>query len=65
MPYAEAPLSVLSPRHHYDLSLDIVVPATEANIGLGNFMATLTLTTTSNKTLASSRRSVRHHHHGF
>lgn len=65
MPYAEAPLPALSPGHTYDLSLDMVVPTTEANIALGNFMATLTLTTASNKTLFSSRRSVRHHHHGF
>ena len=65
MPYAEAPLLALVPRHPYDLSLDLVVPTTEANIALGNFMATLTLTTTSNKTLTSIRRSVRHHHSEF
>ena len=64
MPYAEAPLPALVPRHPYDLSLDLVVPTTDANIALGNFMTTLTLTTASNKTLASSRRSVRHHHSG-
>jgi len=57
MPYAEALLPELSPHHTYDLSLDIVVPTTETNIALGNFMATLTLATTSNQTLASSRRS--------
>ncbi|KAF9650082.1 hypothetical protein BDM02DRAFT_1535313 [Thelephora ganbajun] len=57
MPYAEAPLPALAPRHPYDLSLDLIVPTTETNIALGNFMATLTLTTTSNKTLASIRRS--------
>lgn len=57
MPYAEAPLPAITPYHAYDLSLDLVVPTTEANIVLGNFMATLTLTTTSNKTLASIRRS--------
>jgi hypothetical protein len=65
MPYAEAPLLALAPRHPYDLSLDLVVPTTEANIALGNFMATLTLTTASNKTLVSARRSVRYHHPGF
>jgi len=59
MPYAEASLLALVPRHPYDLSLNLVVPTTEANIALGNFMATLTLTTTSNKTLTSTRRSVR------
>ena len=61
MPYAEAPLPALVPRHPYDLSLDLVVPTTEANIALGNFMTTLALTSTSNETLASARRSVRHH----
>ena len=65
MPYAETPLPALSPRHPYDLSLDIVVPTTKANVELGNFMASLTLTTTSNKTLGSSRRSVRHNRHGL
>lgn len=57
MPYAEASLSALSPRHPYDISLDLIVPTTETNIALGNFMTTLTLTTISNKTLASARRS--------
>lgn len=65
MPYAEASLLALVPRHPYDLSLDLVVPTTEANIALGNFMTTLTLTTISNKTLAFTRRSVRYHLPGF
>ena len=65
MPYAEAPLLALAPHHPYDLSLDLVVPTTEANIALGNFMMTLTLATASNKTLISARRSVRYHHPGF
>lgn len=57
MPYAEAPLPALSPRHPYDISLNLVVPTTEANIALGNFMTTLTLHTISNRTLGSVRRS--------
>lgn len=65
MPYAEAPLQALAPHHPYDLSLDLVVPTTEANIVLGNFMTTLTLTTTSNKTLTSVRRAVRYRHPSF
>lgn len=60
MPYAEAPLPALAPYYPYHLSLDLVVPTTEANIALGNFMTTLTLATTSNRTLVSARRSVRY-----
>ncbi|PFH54800.1 hypothetical protein AMATHDRAFT_333 [Amanita thiersii Skay4041] len=55
-PYAQFPLPTLSPLQHYDISLNIIVPATESNLALGNFMASLTLTTPTNKTLVHLRR---------
>lgn len=59
LPYAELSLPPLSITQPYDVSLQLVVPASEANFALGNFMATLSLTTPSNKTLVSVSRSVR------
>jgi hypothetical protein len=58
MPYAETDLPRLVTQQPYDISLQLVVPASEANIALGNFMTVLTLATPSNKTLATVRRSV-------
>lgn len=55
-PYAEVSLPQLSPSHPYDISLHLLVPASDANLALGNFMASLTLVTPSNKTLATVRR---------
>ncbi|KAN0100500.1 hypothetical protein V8E55_000484 [Tylopilus felleus] len=54
LPYAELLLPPLSITQPYDVSLQLVVPASEANFALGNFMATLSLTTPSNKTLVSA-----------
>ncbi|KAF5385463.1 hypothetical protein D9757_005402 [Collybiopsis confluens] len=55
-PYAHTLLSDLSPRQPYNVVLQLVVPSAESNLALGNFMNSLTLSTTSNKTLASVRR---------
>ncbi|KAJ8594846.1 hypothetical protein M405DRAFT_711184, partial [Rhizopogon salebrosus TDB-379] len=55
-PYAEIPLPSLAPSQPYDISVHLVIPASEANFALGNFMATLTLSTPSNKTLTSIRK---------
>ncbi|EMD42159.1 hypothetical protein CERSUDRAFT_110697 [Gelatoporia subvermispora B] len=56
-PYAEVALPNLSPHQPYDISAHFVVPASESNLVLGNFMTSLTLLTPSNQTLASVRRS--------
>ncbi|KAE9408246.1 hypothetical protein BT96DRAFT_873938 [Gymnopus androsaceus JB14] len=55
-PYAHAVLSDLSARQPYDVVLQLVVPSTESNFALGNFMNCLTLSTSNNKTLVSVRR---------
>ncbi|KAI0051650.1 hypothetical protein FA95DRAFT_1533918 [Auriscalpium vulgare] len=55
-PYAEVPLSDISVVHPYDISLHLDVPATDANYALGNFMTSLTLVGSSNRTIKSVRR---------
>ncbi|KAI6007210.1 putative adipose-regulatory protein-domain-containing protein [Pisolithus albus] len=55
-PYAEVSLPQLSPNHPYDISLHLSIPASDANFALGNFMASLTLVTPSNRTLTTVRR---------
>ncbi|KAF9462083.1 hypothetical protein BDZ94DRAFT_1131692, partial [Collybia nuda] len=55
-PYALVPLPKLASQQPYDISLHLVLPATESNYALGNFMAKVTLSTPSNKTLISARR---------
>ncbi|KIK70837.1 hypothetical protein GYMLUDRAFT_296633 [Collybiopsis luxurians FD-317 M1] len=55
-PYAHALLSDLSSRQPYNVVLQLVVPSTQSNFALGNFMSSLTISTVSNKTLASVRR---------
>lgn len=57
-PYAEFSLPQLSASQPYDVSLHLVIPASDSNYDLGNFMASLTLATPSNKTLATVRRPV-------
>ncbi|KAI0068313.1 hypothetical protein BV25DRAFT_1778244, partial [Artomyces pyxidatus] len=54
-PYAEVIIASLSSEQPYDIFLHLVVPATESNYALGNFMASMTLTGPSNRTLASVR----------
>lgn len=57
-PYAEQDIRSLSVDQPYDISLRLVVPATEQNYALGNFMASLTLRTPRNATVLSARRPV-------
>ncbi|KAF9015526.1 hypothetical protein BDQ17DRAFT_1341224 [Cyathus striatus] len=56
-PYALASVPDLIASQSYSVSLRLVVPTTESNLGLGNFMTNLVLTSTSNQTLSSSRRA--------
>ncbi|KAI0788526.1 putative adipose-regulatory protein-domain-containing protein [Abortiporus biennis] len=55
-PYASTSLPHFSSQQLYDISLHLIVPLSESNVALGNFMTTLTLVTTANKTLAHIRR---------
>jgi hypothetical protein len=57
-PYAEVALPKLVAQQPYDISLHLVIPATEPNFALGNFMTTLKLATVSNETLITIRRPV-------
>jgi Putative adipose-regulatory protein (Seipin) len=57
-PYAYAALPKLNFRQRYDISVDLLVPFTSSNLLLGNFMTSLVLSTSSNKTLAHVRRPV-------
>lgn len=58
-PYAELSLPPLSTAQPFDISLQLVLPVSEANFALGNFMTTLSLSTPSNKTLVTISRPVR------
>ncbi|KAK0205730.1 hypothetical protein IW262DRAFT_1328328 [Armillaria fumosa] len=55
-PYAESSLPQLVSQQPYDVLLHLVVPATESNLALGNFMASLRLSSDTNQTLAVVRR---------
>ncbi|KAF9475635.1 hypothetical protein BDN70DRAFT_883523 [Pholiota conissans] len=55
-PYAYVEIPHLIPGQRYDIGLDLALPFMESNIALGNFMTTLTLSTTNNKTLNYVRR---------
>jgi len=57
-PYAYAPLPKLNSRQRYDISVDLLVPFTSSNLHLGNFMTSMTFSTSNNKTLAHVRRPV-------
>jgi hypothetical protein len=57
-PFAETQLTSFNPAQPYDISLHLVVPATQSNYDLGNFMMTLTLFDRSNRTLTSVRKPV-------
>ncbi|KAI8920152.1 putative adipose-regulatory protein-domain-containing protein [Powellomyces hirtus] len=46
----------LTPEQHYDLALELVVPDSDRNFELGNFMVRIDLYTKDNKTTASSSR---------
>ncbi|TPX60076.1 hypothetical protein SpCBS45565_g07584 [Spizellomyces sp. 'palustris'] len=47
----------LTPDQHYDLALELVVPDSNNNFELGNFMIYIDLQTKDNRTTASSSRS--------
>ncbi|KAK7694793.1 hypothetical protein QCA50_001981 [Cerrena zonata] len=55
-PYAVIHLPNMLAQQPYDISLHLVVPSTDTNYALGNFMSTLTLFTPANNTLATIRR---------
>ncbi|KAH9858214.1 hypothetical protein C2E23DRAFT_718742 [Lenzites betulinus] len=56
VPYAETIIPNVVAQQPYDISLHLLVPANEANFALGNFMASLTLATARNSTLAFARK---------
>ncbi|VDC01891.1 unnamed protein product [Peniophora sp. CBMAI 1063] len=55
-PYAQTPLPAMSSIEPYDVILHLTLPATSANYELGNFMASLTLTTNKNRTVTNVRK---------
>ncbi|KAJ4002465.1 hypothetical protein F5050DRAFT_1802408 [Lentinula boryana] len=55
-PFAHAVLVDLAARQPYNIVLQLVVPSTDSNFALGNFMNSLTLSTINHKTLAAVRR---------
>lgn len=57
-PYAYTTLPKLNPHQRHDISVDVLVPFTSSNLLLGNFMTSLTLSTSNNITLAHVRRPV-------
>lgn len=57
-PYAEIQLASFNPAQPYDISLQLVVPTTQSNYDLGNFMTTLTLSDRTNRTLITVRKPV-------
>ncbi|KAI0348518.1 hypothetical protein BDW22DRAFT_1424674 [Trametopsis cervina] len=56
-PYARLELPTLASQQPYDVSLHLVVPTSPSNLDLGNFMASLTLSTPNGDNIISSRRS--------
>ncbi|KAL1748567.1 putative adipose-regulatory protein-domain-containing protein [Schizophyllum fasciatum] len=55
-PYAHASVSSLVSSQPYDVSVHLVVPVSESNLALGNFMTELSLTTPSNDSIVSVRK---------
>jgi len=55
-PYAEAQLASFNPTQPYDISLHLVVPNTQSNYNIGNFMTTLILSDPSSKILTTIRK---------
>jgi len=58
VPYAFAAIPSIQAFQPYDVSLHMRLPISDSNISLGNFMATVTLMTPSNQTLAAASRPV-------
>ncbi|KAF8530977.1 putative adipose-regulatory protein-domain-containing protein [Gautieria morchelliformis] len=56
-PFANQQLPPVMADQPYDISLHLLLPATESNFALGNFMATLKLTTAYNESITTVRRS--------
>ncbi|KAF8577892.1 hypothetical protein K439DRAFT_1363629 [Ramaria rubella] len=56
-PFASSQLPPIMADQPYDIILHLVLPATESNFALGNFMTTLKLTTAYNESLITIRRS--------
>ncbi|KAJ3550278.1 hypothetical protein NMY22_g557 [Coprinellus aureogranulatus] len=55
-PYATSLIPSLHSSQRYNVLLHLEVPALESNFALGNFMANVALSTTSNKTLIAVKR---------
>jgi len=55
-PYAHVELPQLMSQQKYAVFVDLQLPATETNLALGNFMTSLTVLSSKNKTLAHVRR---------
>ncbi|KIJ23591.1 hypothetical protein M422DRAFT_195758 [Sphaerobolus stellatus SS14] len=56
-PFAIAQLPQIYSDQPYDISLHLVVPATESNYALGNFMITLRISSAYNESIVTVRRS--------
>ncbi|KXN83891.1 hypothetical protein AN958_00971 [Leucoagaricus sp. SymC.cos] len=56
VPYALAVIPPIQASQPYDISLHMMLPVSDSNMSLGNFMTTLTLMTPSNETLATVSR---------
>lgn len=50
----------MSAAEPYDILLHLVLPATQANYDIGNFMTSLSLMTVQNKTITNVRKPVSH-----
>ncbi|KAG9035795.1 hypothetical protein FS837_001820 [Tulasnella sp. UAMH 9824] len=55
-PYAYTIVRDLNTNQPYDISVQLVVPTSQANYDLGNFMTSVTLMSMSNRTFAASQR---------
>ncbi|KAL0951392.1 hypothetical protein HGRIS_008088 [Hohenbuehelia grisea] len=56
-PYAETIVAGIAAQQPYDIFLRLSVPIIPTNLALGNFMADLRLSTSSNQTITSIRRA--------
>lgn len=58
IPFAIEQLPLVMAEQPYDVSLHLLLPATESNFALGNFMATLKLSTAYNESITTIHRPV-------
>jgi hypothetical protein len=56
-PYAHIDIPSLSTGQPYEISAHFVVPVSDSNLNLGNFMTTITIFSSTNKTIAQARRA--------